>query len=498
MTILAQQKNDPVILTAIVLLIGGLFGVSLAEPLVIPWALALLPIIVLLAYWVVRWDVMVLSWIWLISYGCLDFDELKIEVPGMLMMSPPRLLFIAASGVYLLYFLRRGSLRFDRKVLWLFLALVLYLGWSANNSGWVSDIDKFKNAPIYRYFEAFLLPFIMLVLVYNVVRSSKQAAWPFVLMSILGWYVLYVGFLQFAYGAGMHWANSLIFPQYIVAANDAIDLERARGPFRGAGMQSMFLVALFYMNMYSIRRIRGGYRVALALQIVLIPLGIFFTGVRAGYVAFFLCGIVWFLWGHRYRAGRLKLAVATMVLLIGTLIFWDNLSDVDRRGGGVAQTGPMYARWVLAAQAYEILQDHPWFGVGFGHFIDYQVQMPRDPQSLAGLPLDMVAQHNVFLTVLSEAGLIGLFGLLALLIAVFRESTSLYRKIPIGATGWVSRELVVAFWIIMLNYIVCGMFRDTFWEIPGCVLLWSMAGLIVGYNRLLEPHQIDPTNGSHN
>jgi len=29
-------------------------------------------------------------------------------------------------------------------------------------------------------------------------------------------------------------------------------------------------------------------------------------------------------------------------------------------------------------------------------------------------------------------------------------------------------------------------------------LLWSMAGLIVGYNRLLEPHEIDPATGAHN
>jgi len=495
--ILAQQKNDPVILAALMLLIGGAFGVSLVEPDTIPWAFAVLPVLAVLAYWVARWDVMVLTWLWVISYGCLDWDELKIELPGMPTMSPPRLIFIAASAVYLLYFLRRGSLRFDRKALWFFLALVLYLGWNANNSGWFSsiEIDEFKNAPIYRYFEAFLLPFVMLVLVYNVVRCEKQAAWPFVLMSIFGWYALYVGYLQFAYGAGMHWANSLIFPDYIVAANEAIDSERARGPFRGAGAQSMFLVALYYMNLYSIRRIHGGYRIALMFQILLIPPAIFFTGVRAGYVAFLLCGIVWFLWGHRRRAGRLRLAVATMVVLIGVLVFWDNLSGTDRRSGGVAQEGPIRARRILAAQAWDILQTHPWTGVGFGHSIDHQLQMPRDPASLAGLRLVMVAQHNVFLTMVSEAGIIGLVGLLAVFFAVFRESVSLYRKIPPGSSGWVSRELVVVFWIIMLNYIVCGMFRDTFWEIPSCVLLWSMAGLIVGYNRLLEPHRIDVANG---
>ncbi|MBC8373548.1 MAG: hypothetical protein H8E53_08140 [Planctomycetes bacterium] len=72
---------------------------------------------------------------------------------------------------------------------------------------------------------------------------------------------------------------------------------------------------------------------------------------------------------------------------------------------------------------------------------------------------------------------------------------SLYRKIPPTATGWLSREFVVVFWIIMLNYLVNGMFRDMLWEIPSGVLLWSMAGLVVGYNRLLEPHPINVMNG---
>ncbi|MDP6634343.1 MAG: O-antigen ligase family protein [Phycisphaerae bacterium] len=495
MTILAQQKNDPAILTAALLLVGGAFGVAMVEPNTIPWALAAIPVLGLLAYWIARWDVMVLTWLWVFSYGCLDLDALKIEIPGFPTMSPPRLIFIGAAMAYLLYFLRRGMWRFDRKALWIFLALVLYLGWNANNFGWYAQVSAFRNAPYYRYFEAFLLPFIMLCLVYNVVSKENQAIWPFVLVSVFGWYALYIGYLQFAYGAGMHWANSLIWPDYIVAANQAIDLERARGPFRGAGAQSTFLVAMFYMNMFSIRRIRGLYRIAIGVQLLLIPPAIFFTGVRAGYVAFLLCGIVWFLWAERRRAGRLKLAVAAMVISIGAIVFWGNLSGTDRRSGGVAQEGPIRARRILAAQAWELLQTHPLTGVGFGHFIDHQIQMPRDPESLSGLRLVMVAQHNVFLTMVSEAGLIGLVGLLAVFIAVFRESVSLYRKIPPNASGWVSREFVVAFWIIMLNYIVCGMFRDIFWEIPSCVLLWSMAGLIVGYNRLLEPHPIDVTNG---
>ena len=496
MTILSQQKNGSLMLPAVLLLVGGAFAVSMIVPDAIPWVLAALPILGILAYWIARWDVMILSWVWVFSYGFLDWNELKLDVPGFFTMSPPRLIFIGTVIAYLLYFLKRGVVRFDRKVFWILLALVLYLTWNVNNSGWISQVSAAREAPYYRYFGAFLLPFIMLFLVYNIVRNENQAVWPFILASVFGWYALYTGYLQYAYTEGASWANSLIWPKFIVAANQGVDMIRTRGPFRNASVQSSFLVSLFYMNLYSARRIRGGYRVAIWLQCALIPLAIFFTGVRAGYLAFLLCGVVWFLWADRFRAGRLKLAVAGIVLTIGVLVFWGNLAGTNRRTGGIAQMGPMRARKILAAQAWDIVKTYPMAGVGFGHFFDHQAQMPRDPQSLAGLHLVMVAQHNVFLTMVSEAGLIGLIGLLAVFLAVFRESLSLYHKIPPTATGWVSREFVVVFWIIMLNFIACGMFRDMFWEIPNCVLLWTMAGLVIGYNRLLEPHPIDISRAS--
>lgn len=495
MAILAQQKNDPVMLLAALLLVGGAFGISIAAPDSIPWALAAIPVLGIMAYWIARWDVMIFTWLWVLSYGLVDSDALKFDIPGFFTMSPPRVIFIAAVLAYFIYFLGRGGVRFDRKVFWILLAMVLYLGWNVHMSGWESAVKEFSAAPYYRYLGAILLPFIMLWLVYNTVRNEKQAAWPFMLVSVFGWYALYVGYLQFAYGEGMHWANSLIWPQYIVEANVPVDLLRTRGPFRGASVQSTFLVVLFYMNLFSMRRVRGAYRWAMLVQLVLIPPAIFFTGVRSAYLAFLLCGVVWFLWADRRRGGGLKLAVAALVVVIGTFVFWDNLTGTDRRRGGVAQEGPIRARKILAAQAWEIVQTHPITGVGFGHFIDHQVRMPHDPESLAGLRLVGVVQHNVFLTMVSEAGIIGLIGIVAVFVAVFRESLSLYRKIPASATGWMSREFVVAFWIIMLNYLVCGMFRDMLWEIPSCVLLWSMAGLVVGYNRLLEPHPIDIANG---
>jgi len=117
--------------------------------------------------------------------------------------------------------------------------------------------------------------------------------------------------------------------------------------------------------------------------------------------------------------------------------------------------------------------------------------MARDPQNLSGMSPFMLSQHNVFLTLVCETGIPGLVGIVAIFVGVFWQSLCLRRKLPPTAVGWLSRDFVVLFWIIMLNFIVAGMFTDMLWEVPSCAMLWSMAGLVVGYNRLLDPHPIE-------
>jgi hypothetical protein len=54
-----------------------------------------------------------------------------------------------------------------------------------------------------------------------------------------------------------------------------------------------------------------------------------------------------------------------------------------------------------------------------------------------------------------------------------------------------SREFVVLFWVAMGNYLCSAMFRDTLWDVFANASFWALAGLIAGYNRLLEPHPLD-------
>ena len=164
---------------------------------------------------------------------------------------------------------------------------------------------------------------------------------------------------------------------------------------------------------------------------------------------------------------------------------------MDRAGGGVAHKGPVRARVILIAQTWDMFKEAPLTGVGFGHFVDKQLSMPRDPGSLIGEPTGVLVQHNLFLNMLAETGAIGLILTVLVFALLFGQSRRLYRKLPPNATGDICRDFVVLFWVILANYLSDAMFRDPLWDVFSNAMLWSLAGFVVCFNRLLGPKPLD-------
>ncbi|MDY6914469.1 MAG: O-antigen ligase family protein [Planctomycetota bacterium] len=489
MPTIGQQKVDTLTITAVFIAVAATAALSLAWPVLMPWSFLGLGAAALFFYWVSRWEISLWAWVWVLSYGLLNWPNWRIEVTGFFNMTVPRFIFVAAVLAFLLHFmLRRRPVRFDRGLLWAMLFLTAYCAVSATLTGWVAQTPEVRAAPYFRFLSAMLFPFIMFFLVYNSTRNERQIHWALLLLSIYGWYAIYIGYLQYTAIIGFGQARSLIWPACINDSTVGIHFDRARGAFGAAGPQSVLLVVLFYADLLLIRKIRGLYRAALIVQAALIPPAIFFTGIRAAYLAFALCGIVWCLWASRRRFGGVKLALASLAVLVAAVMLWGNLTQTKRQTGGVAQREPIVARYILLKQTWEMVKQRPLTGVGFGHFVDAQQAIRRDPSRLVGLSTGVLVEHNLFLNMVAETGIIGLAGSLLVFWLVYRQSVQLYRKLPEGVTGILSREFVVLFWIVLVNYLTTAMFRDTLWAIFSNGMFWSLAGLVAGYNRLLEPH----------
>ena len=497
MLAVGQQKADSVLLAALVIFLAAATVLAIALPQLMPWTFLALAAAAVFIYWTARWEITLFAWIWVLSYGLMDRPVWFLEIPGFFNITIPRLVFLGAVAGFGLYLMvRKRRVFFDRPILWVMVILLVYVAINATMAGWTAEVAIQRSAPYYRFLGPLLFPFIIFFFVYNSTEREKQIKWALIAFSIYGWYALYIGYLQYAAIRGMGGARELIWPSYINQPSwhggMGIHFDRARGAYTMAYPQIILLVFLFYSTLYLIRKIRGPYRVALVVQAILIPPAIFFAGLRAGYLAFLLCGIVWCLWGCKGRSGKSKLAIVGMVLILTVFMFWENLQTTQRATGGVAQQKEIASRLALNRQALEMAIEHPLTGVGFGHSADAQQKLRRDPASAeAKVIIGAQTQHNLLLVMLSETGVIGLTLTVALFYLVFRESLALYRKIPPNAAGLLSRDFVVLFWVLMVNYLTNSMFNDPLWDVPSNGLFWGLAALVVGYNRLLKPQPLD-------
>ncbi len=476
------------------LLVVGAGVLCALFPPLMPWAFVAVFAAIIVFYWTLRWEVTVLAWIWVLSSGLLEWPEWKIEVPNFFNLNVPRFLFIITVFAFILHFMfRRSRVRFDRGI---FLAMLLLMGYcaaSATATGWLASTYVVRTAPYFLFITSMVFPFIIFFLVYNATRSEKQIRWALIILTVYGWYALYIGYLQYIALTLSPGARMFIWPAYInnPDPNIGIHFDRARGAFLAAGPQGLLLVALFYIDLFLIRKIHGPYKAALIIQAILIPPAIFFTGIRASFVAFALCGIIWCVYASQGRLGKLKLALILLLVLIGIIGTWSDLTSQDRMKGGVAQMGPVYSRYELAIQTWEMFKKSPVFGVGFGHFVDVRQSMPGDPMLPLGLSHVVLVEHNLFLNMVAETGILGLTILVLVFVLVFRQSKQLYRKLPETAEGDLCRDFVVLFWVIMANFLATSMFRNTQWGEFANGMFWAMAGLVVGYNRMLEPQPLD-------
>ena len=481
-----QQKVEPISLIAQLILAAiALVSCALA-PEYAPFILAGSAGLVILMYWGIKWDATVWAWLWVLSYGLLDWPDWQIRSTGFFTITVPRLIFASTLLVFLFRWLaHRQRFRFDRLLLYAMLCLLLYVGASAQISGWRSSIIEYASAPYYRYLGSLLFPFLIFYLIYNTNISESEIKKGLILVTIYGWFALYIGYLQYIANHGFGGARAFIWPSYINDPEYGIHFDRARGAFRGASPQAVFMVLLFFVDLYLIRKLKGLYKALLCFQVILVPAGLLFTGVRSAIVGFVCCLLTWIFFANKGVKKWLILGVVFVVGSVGIYLTWDALLKNKR-----FTQDTISGRIDLYYQTMDIAKKHPLTGVGFGHFLDAQAQLEKDTSyghHISGL----LVEHNLWLGQLAETGIIGLFLTMLVYALLVHQSISLYKKLPKKSPGLISRELVVLFWVLLVNYFVDSMFRDPLWDVFTNGLLWSIAGLIVCCNRMLEPTPLE-------
>ncbi|WP_164101767.1 O-antigen ligase family protein [Candidatus Laterigemmans baculatus] len=353
---------------------------------------------------------------------------------------------------------------------WLLLALVAVTAVSSQRSGTVPD----GSSPLARWIFYIFLPAGM----YAIARSATLRSSDLRLVSsgLIGLGV-YLGIVAVLETSGAH---ALVFPRYIVDPEIWEFLGRARGPLLNpTGNGIVLTVALGAAVMRWLEPGRIG-KLGYGAAVLVILAGCGATLTRCVWLgAILLLGLIALHYAPRWL--RVWSLAATVLVAGGMgMLYKDQLLRIkrDEHLSASAAEESIQLRPLLAVIAWEMFQDRPLLGHGYGHYFAHnqaytQIRDWELPLQTAGPYM----QHNIFLSLLVDCGLIGLALLVGLLAWWTACGWSLYRNTTIDPEA---RRLGMVMVAMTVGYLASGMFQDVTVIPMVHMYLMFIAGLTMG------------------
>jgi O-antigen ligase len=289
--------------------------------------------------------------------------------------------------------------------------------------------------------------------------SERGVKVMFALLGVFGVYLALTAIAERAIAEGWE-LKSLVFPPYIMTSKYEEFLGRGRGPLLNPAANGMLLGTCLAAGLMAWPRAPRWGQLALIAYSGLLCAGIGCTMTRSAWMGggLGLLLIIFLVLPRLYRPWFLAAAVLGSAALVATQ--WANIIEINRDKYATAEDAALSAelRPVLAAVAWEMFRDRPLVGCGFGHYIDEHRNYLANRK--IDLPLEHargVVQHNVWLSLLTETGLIGVTLFALVIIAWLRSAWRLWRSAR--APLWM-RQTGLLFLVVAANYFVNGMFQD--------------------------------------
>jgi O-antigen ligase len=252
----------------------------------------------------------------------------------------------------------------------------------------------------------------------------------------------------------------LVFPRYIVSAVEAEFLGRGRGPFLNPVANGLYLCAGFFsLLMFWPRVGRAGKAWLLMLSLVYLA-GVYCTLTRVVWLAAVAGVLVIIVLALPRRWG---LTCATAVLVVGcgvAAVKWQDLNAFKRDEhvslADMSQSARL--RPILAYIAGQMFWDRPLAGCGYRQYDTVADYYLTDRST--SLELERArpfVQHNVFLSLLAETGLMGVGLLLIWLAALAAAAWRLWRH---RAADLAARQVGLLVLLLLLSYVLMGLFHD--------------------------------------
>jgi N-acetylglucosaminyldiphosphoundecaprenol N-acetyl-beta-D-mannosaminyltransferase len=364
----------------------------------------------------------------------------------------------------------RFNLRGIRGTDWLVCGLVALLGASALFGG-SPELVTNEHSAWGRWFTAFVVPAIL----YGVARWTPMTGrqWKRLLacLVMLGVYLAITALFE----SFELW--SLVFPRYIADPNLGIHFGRARGPGLNGASLGLYLTACGCCAWMLLLFVSHRWQqLALFVSLPLFAFGVFATYTRSTWLGLAASGLVIAAMQIPRRLRLPALAAASLAGLLVVGIAWSNLVGLKREGSAAEAEHSVDQRTSFAYVSWQMFQDHPILGVGFGGF--YYGKLPYLSDRSQPIELESIRplhHHNTLLSLLTETGIVGFAAYAALLIAWCRSAWKLAAND--GSSPQWLRSHGVLMIALVSNYLCSALFHDLTFVPSQHWLLFMFAGV---------------------
>lgn len=338
----------------------------------------------------------------LVAGSCFGYYFQHLQL-GPLPLSTERFLVVCMGLAYAVCRWKQVGLepKDFRKADLLVLTLIAVLAFSTFLHDWKAD----RFQPVSRLVLLWLMPATF----YWIIRQSRLGQRPLqVAHMILAVFGVYLSITAWAETQSL---TSLVFPRYIMSPQFGEFLGRGRGPFLNPVGNGLFMVAGMAATILAWPRVavRGKFFVVLAMFVYAV--GIYSTYTRSIWASALVVGMMTV--GYLVpRPARIPaLAGILLVIAAGLASQWNSLLAFkrDRNLDAATTLDSIKLRPILGYVAWQMFQDHPLLGCGYGQYTEQVKSYTYDRNS----PLQVnrarhYVPHNIFFALATETGLAGL------------------------------------------------------------------------------------------
>lgn len=324
--------------------------------------------------------------------------------------------------------------------------------------------------PASRFVFYYLMPLGM----YWVARQTRLSArGTLAADAVLGAFGIYLAFTALAETQQISW---LVFPKYISSPEYPEFFGRGRGPLLNPIGTGFFMSVCLYALVVGWPHVGRAGKSWIAAGAALIVAGLYATLTRSVWLGAGL-GLMFITAATLPRRWRMPVLGGTLIVVaIVAATQWERFLAFkrDRDLGAQETAASVRLRPILARVAWNMFVDRPLFGCGFGHYRDESVNYLSDRST--NLPLETArsyVQHNAFLGLLTETGLVGLAPWILVLAFWGYDAWRLWRS---DSPLW-ARQQGLLLLAVLASYVVNAMFHDVSLIPMFHMLLFFVAGL---------------------